>query len=206
VLVPESSSTHRKGISMTIQRRDRAAGPTWLASLVLIITVAACGGPAATSATPPPTETPDGPGPSVGGATTPPSAGSDLVACDLLSDEDIAEIVDGAVVGSMTDDAQDTVFANHCRWALQDAAGGTLGQIDLGILSPGGRERYDRSYTILAWETVEGLPADDALRDPSLGSIAAVRGDVLVDIITQFLSDEQGLALVERVLENLADD
>lgn len=170
--------------------------------LVLASVLAACGGGAPVASA---TSSSLAPQPSAGGGATPPaSAAGDLIACELLGDEEIAQIVDGAIIGSMIDDAQDTIHANHCRWTLQDGSGGMLGQVDLGIRSPGGRSLYDESFAILGWDAVEGLPADDAIRDPDAGGIVAVRGDVLVDVFTVFLSDEQELALMERALANVA--
>jgi hypothetical protein len=169
--------------------------------MILVGLLAACGGgaPAASTAAPP-----DEPGATTGDGTTPPPEVADLVACDLLGGDEIAEIVEGAAIGSMIDDAQDTIHPNHCRWTLEDSSGGMLGQIDLGIRSSGGRALYDESFAILGWEDLAGLPADAAIRDPNGGGIVAVSGDVFVDVFTAFLSDEQEVAITEAVLEKVA--
>lgn len=172
----------------------------WLIPITLVAMLAACGGEPGASSPVPPAGTP---GSSTDDGVTPPPDVDNLVACDLLGDDEIAEIVDGASVGSMIDDALDTIHPNHCRWTLEDASGGMLGQIDLGIRSSGGRALYDESFAILGWDDLDGLPADAAIRDPDGGGVVAVTGDVFVDVFTAFLTDEQEVAIARVVLDNI---
>lgn len=156
--------------------------------------VGACGG------------APGGPNPSTGpqGTGTPATAPASIGrACDILTDADIQEIT-GTTVVSKTDNVADTVYANRCRWTLQREDGGN-GTFDLGILSPGGRERYDRSGGNSGLQPLDGLPADDAGVDPNVGGIFAVRGDTLIDVYTLslLLSTEQEAELAKRVLERI---
>ena len=153
---------------------------------------AACGG------TPPAT--------GAGGTGGPATAGPVAVsrACELLTDADITALT-GSTVVSKDDDVADTVYANHCRWTLERADGGA-GTLDLGILSPGGRERYDHTGGSSGLEPIEGLPADAAGLDDTTGSVFAVRGDTLVDVfpVGLGLDTEAKTALVRRVLEHLS--
>ena len=126
-------------------------------------------------------------------------------ACTLLSDDDLLGLT-ASTVQSMDDDVADTVYANHCRWTLERSDGGT-GTVDLGILSPGGRERYDHSGGVNGLEPIEGLPADDAGTDDITGSIFAVRGDTLVDVFTLSLglSPAQEIEIAKLVLLHLGE-
>jgi hypothetical protein len=175
----------------------RAAAPVLLA-----VTVLACGvGAPPTPAAPALTSTP------AAGASGAPNGSAAPVAippaCTVLSDTDIAAITGLAVV-SKDDDVADTVYANHCRWTIRRADGGA-GTLDLGLLSPEGRERYDRTSEQLAFEPFDGLPADAAGGDPDSASIYAVRGDTLVDVyaLGLGLSRETTGELARRVLEQL---
>lgn len=147
-----------------------------------------------------------GPGPGASSVPSPgPSAPATIgKACDLLTDAEIGALT-GSTVVSKTDNVQDTVYANHCRWTLQRADGGGTGEVDLGVLSPGGRERYDHSGGTNGLEPVEGLPADDAGTDSNTGSLFAVRGDTMIDIFALGLglSTEEKVELARTVLEHL---
>ena len=174
----------------THARRPRFAMVIALAATAL----AACGGapPAATSAGP-------------GGSSAPATGAAPTIAraCELLTDADIQEIT-GTTVVSRDDNVADTVYANHCRWTLQRPDGGS-GTLDLGVLSPGGRDRYDHTGGDAGLEPIDGLPADDAGTDDLTGSIFAVRGDTMVDVftVTLALSTATEVEVTRRVLERL---
>lgn len=164
--------------------------------LVLVLAAAllgACGGQNVA-----PTQTAGGPG-----ATTGAPPGVVPAACTLLTDADLEELT-GATVVSKDDNVADTVYANHCRWTVQRADGGT-GSVDLGILTPKGREVYDHSGGTGGLQPIDGLTADDAGLDTTTGSIFAVRGDMLVDVFTLSLglSTDEAVALMRRALERL---
>ncbi len=168
------------------------------AGLVLVAAlVAGCGGGPGT-----PTGTPPGPGTTAPGSTAGVPAAIPA-ACTLLTDGDVTELT-GLTVVSREDNVADTVYANHCRLTIQRSDGGS-GTLDVGILSPGGRERYDHSGGSAGLEPIEGLPADDAGLDTNVGGIFAVRGDTLVDVYTLSLGleDETEVEIVRRVLERL---
>ena len=170
-----------------------------LLGAVLALAAAACSqGPAATS--PGVSSRPDAtPGPATPAPATAPAtaaAATGPKACDLLTDVDIEELTGVAVV-SKADDVLDTIYPNHCRWTLE------FGEIDLGIVSPGGRDFYETRLGIVnGLEPVEGLPADTAVRQEVTGTIWAVKGDTLVDLFTVAV-DAPDEELVRRVLENL---
>jgi hypothetical protein len=136
----------------------------------------------------------------MGAATAPPAVGP---ACDLLTDAAIERIT-GATVESKTDSIADTVYANACRWTLKRTDGGTA-ELDLGILSPGGRDRYDHSGGVDGLAPIDGLPADAAGEDSNTGTIFAVRNDTLVDVFTLGLGTRQAIPveLTRAVLEHL---
>ncbi|HET9852794.1 MAG TPA: hypothetical protein VFP56_09840 [Candidatus Limnocylindrales bacterium] len=186
-----------------------------LAAFVAVLAgLAACSSPAdtapgttGTSTTAGPTGTSGVAGTPAAGTTTGPAATSgtgngngngvtNARACDLLSDADLQEITQSAVIAK-TDTAADTIFANFCRWNLPGA------EIDLGVVSPGGRAWYDEHVAILnGLQPVSGLPADVAVLQELTGSIFAVKGDTYIDLFTIGVRapDED---LVRRVLENL---
>jgi hypothetical protein len=161
-----------------------------LASLAACaLLVAACGGASPTvTPTPPPSKA---------------ATGSAPAACTLLSDEDLLGLT-GSTVTKMEDNVADTVYANHCRWTLKRSNGGS-GTVDLGILSPGGRDRYDHSGGGDGLKPIEGLPADDAGTDDITGTIFAVRGDTLVDVFTLSLglTPAQEIEIAKLVLLHL---
>jgi hypothetical protein len=177
---------------MTLRSMNRA-----VLLLILAFAAAACG-----SATAPPAGGTAAPGgtAALGASGAPPAIAP---ACDLLSDEELATIT-GATVVSKDDNVADTVYANHCRWTLQRPDGGN-GTVDLGILSPEGRQRYDVTSEQTAFEPFEGLPADDAGGDPESATIYAVRGDTLVDVyaLGLGLSREATGELARAVLQRL---
>lgn len=178
----------------------RPLHPSRLVALALLASItAACGGGAATAAPP------DGGLPSNAAATMAP-AGTDAAdtgapaaavrACDLLSDADIEELTGSTVVEKL-DNVLDTTYANHCRWNLK------AGEINLGVVAPGGRTFYDeRIGFINGLEPVEGLDAEIATLQDLTGSIFAVKNDVLVDIFTIGIVAPD-VDIVARVLENL---
>jgi hypothetical protein len=144
----------------------------------------------------PATEIAGGAGTAAPGTAAPGGNATAGKACDLLSDQDIEDIT-GATVTEKLDNVADTVYANHCRWSL------SAGEINLGIISPGGREHYDRYVAIITGlEAVDGLPADIATRQDLTGTIFAVKDDTLVDVFTigVVAPDED---IVRRVLDNL---
>jgi hypothetical protein len=203
-----------KNPSSAAPRRLR---PPALAAVVAVLAaLAACSSPAATAPRTTGTSATAGPDGTTGttgvsgtpaaAATTGPTATSggngngngvtSARACDLLSDADLQEITQSAVIAK-TDTAMDTIFANFCRWNLPG------GEIDLGIVSPGGRVWYDEHVAILnGLQPVTGLPADVAVLQELTGSIFAVKGDTYIDLFTIGVRapDED---LVRRVLENL---
>ncbi|MEO5704942.1 MAG: DUF3558 family protein [Candidatus Limnocylindrales bacterium] len=168
--------------------RLQLALPLVLAALA----VAACGG-----------TTPGQPTAQAGTPTAQATTAAQVArACDLLTDADL-EAITGAKVASRDDNVADTVYANHCRWTLTRPDGGS-GTVDLGILSPGGRERYDHSGGPAGPEPIDGLPADDAGTDTNTRTIFAVRGDTLVDIFTHARwSTAKDIELMRTVLEHL---
>jgi hypothetical protein len=166
---------------------------------VLAIAAAGCSqGPAATGTGP--TTRPD----ATSGSPTQPAASLPAStaaatgprACDLLTDADIQEL-GGVAVVSKTDDVLDTIYSNNCRWQLE------VGEINLGIVSPGGRDFYDTRLGIVnGLEPVEGLPADTAVLQEITGTIWAVKGDTLIDLFTIGVGAPD-VELVRRVIENL---
>ncbi len=164
--------------------------------VVIAVLVAACGGTAST----PPGERPSAAGATAGAPVEP---GAIPAACTLLTDADIEEMT-GTTVVAKDDNVADTVYANHCRWTLTRSDGGN-GELDLGILSPGGRERYDHSGGTSGLDPIDGLPADLAGEDTNVGGIFAVRGDTLLDVFSTGLglSTETEVELMRRALERL---
>ena len=131
--------------------------------------------------------------------------GASVEACDLLSDDDIIELT-SLEVGSATPGTTQGVWRNGCEWKLGE---NSIDSLVLGVLQPGGRAMWDRSFKPfgdeMGQEPIEGL-GDEALLGED-NDVMAVQGDALVSI--QFLSyskpsDEDVINLVRRVLENLS--
>lgn len=167
--------------------------------LGLPLVIAACAIAACAGGTSP-TTAPGGPTAGSGASAGPVTIAK---ACDLLTDSDIVELT-GTTVVSKEDNVADTVYVNHCRWTLQRPDGGN-GTLDLGVLSPEGRERYDHTGGPEGLKPIQGLPADDAGTDDLTGSIFAVRGDTMVDVFTLslLLSEETEIEVMRRVLDRL---
>ena len=195
----------------------------WTRSLALtsILLLSACGGqspiqPDATSgaSSQPPASTPGAPPASTGPGA---SAGPDLTgtACELLSDADIAELTPFEVHAVEARSAGG-IYENGCYWALAgDAATGSQGvqaEILLGVLAAGGREHFDTYLVPLAEgigsEPLEGV-GDVGLIGAGGNAVTIVDDDTLIDLQWIALSADTTavpVALVERILENLAGD
>ncbi|OGO59115.1 MAG: hypothetical protein A2V85_16980 [Chloroflexi bacterium RBG_16_72_14] len=194
-----------------------------LACLAVTLIVAGCGG-ASPSALPTGTTT----APASGTASEPPgdlpaasadpepgsTAGGEVAAaCELLTTEDIVEVT-GWKVAEVRAEMTHGLFENGCRWTLDGGPAMAMGvpaRIVLGVLSPGGRDYFDRYFAPFAAENgdepLEGL-ADVGLRQ-STGSVMAVLGDVLVAV--QWLDgtasqSDKPVDIVRRVLENVAGE
>ena len=161
-----------------------------LAIFAVGLLVAACGGSVtSTGVTPTP-----GPG---GAATNPPAtttgvqppAGATIDPCALLSEDDILEAT-GREVDTMTPGSVMGIFANGCEWEL------ALGDddmvpvsIQLGAISPGGRDYYDRYLKIVATGSVPGIGDEAATSDA--GGIDAVKGDTLLSFFVIAFGDDE---------------
>lgn len=187
-------------IPSTQRRRPRRVLTAALAAIVL----AGCGGGTpGPSGVAPTGAVPTAAAPTSAGPNPTPPPATTSRACDLLSDADLEELT-GSTVVSKDDNVADTVYANHCRWTLQRADGG-MGELDLGVLSPGGRDRYDHTGGPSGLEPIDGLPADAAGMDDLTNSVFAVRGDTMVDLFALGLGldADAKVAIVRRVLEHL---
>lgn len=133
-----------------------------------------------------------------GGATAPTTGGgSAKAACDLLSDDEIKRITDLTVVSENSAPA-DTVYANVCRWTLSS------GEMDLGVLNVGAKDRFDRTIELEGGTEVPGL-GDRAARTELTGSLFVLRGDTMLDLFTlgTGTSDEVEVELMQAALANL---
>jgi hypothetical protein len=177
--------------------------PYLVALSLLAVALAACGGASGGATGAPTAGVPAGtagPAGTPGAAGTAPTGGeaAAIRACDLLSDADIEELTGSTVVEKL-DNVADTIYANHCRWNL------AAGEINLGIVRPGGRDFYDTRLGIVnGLVPVEGLAADTATFQELTGTIWAVKDDTLVDLFTiGVVAPDKDI--VARVLANLAE-
>ena len=128
-------------------------------------------------------------------------------ACGLLTDSDIAEIT-GWEVDTVEPGPAMGIYQNGCTWVL---AGGSAApaEIELGVLSPGGRSYFDTYFAPYAEdegsEPLEGV-GDVGLVGGISGSAMAVQGDLLADVYWLDFGDggdDVAIALLERVLANV---
>ena len=172
------------------------------AAVVLALALAACGGgaptaaPGGTSSTA--TQAPGATVAGTAGASALPTTGK--AACDVLTSADIEEIT-GAKVAKMDPEPVDTTYQNVCRWTFEGP-----GQMDLGILSPGGASHLERSFEFEGGDEITGL-GDRAVRLETSGSLMALSGDTVVDlfVLSAGFSDEVEEQIVERAIENLGE-
>ena len=123
-------------------------------------------------------------------------------ASDMLTDDEISEITGAKVREKKTGDTFH-VYENFCTWYLISDAG--LNQtIELSVVSPGGRNYYDRGLALATEKPLSGL-GDVAILHKS-GNTAAVKGDSLVEIRFGGPStnrEEVTRRLVEKVFSRL---
>ena len=207
--------------------RSNAVAPVVVAVL-LAVTVVACGGSSGAE----PTDTPVAPTevPSTGGtgATEAPSAASEAPAqptedvppaavlpqaCDLLSDEDIEEVLEREVQERIPNPL--SVWPDGCQFVLADTPTAGVADLYVGVMAEGARAMFDESFAPFVAEMdqefVEGV-GDVAIRS-GRGELMAVQGDTLVDV--QYLSGMLGApadvvnghaqAIVLRLLERIAE-
>ena len=136
------------------------------------------------------------------------TAGVTVQACDLLTEEDIQEVT-GLTIAEATAEKTMGVFENGCEWSLEGEAASSATAITLGILVPGGRAMWERSFKPygeeMGMEDLEGVGDEAQLGD--IDDVIAVQGDALVSL--QFLGtfglpDDLSVELTKRVLEHLA--
>jgi hypothetical protein len=123
-------------------------------------------------------------------------------AADLLTDEDIREIMGYSVIKKTPGPAHG-IFQNGCEWELDSGAGANW-SITLGVMSPGGRRYFD------TYLNLDNLPPIPALGDIAISSmsdcITAVKGDVLVDLqYIEFTKSKPDIArrLIERIFSRI---
>jgi len=168
---------------------------------LLILTmglVAACGGgsattsgpnatPGAQNATPVPAGTTPGQPASTFDLRPPDAVASDP--CALLTDADI-EAATGRTVDTMRAGPVMGIFSNGCTWELAPGEDDMVPvSIEIGAVSPGGRDYYDRYLKIVATDTVQGV-ADEATTSEA-GGIDAVKGDTLLSFFVIAFGDEE---------------
>jgi hypothetical protein len=123
-------------------------------------------------------------------------------ASDMLTDDEVFEITGAKVLEKKSGDTFH-VYENFCTWHLITDAG--LNQtIELSVVSPGGRNYYDRGLALAAERSIWGL-GDIAILHKS-GNTAAVKGDSLVEIRFGGPSEnrqEVTRRLVEKVFSRL---
>ena len=123
-------------------------------------------------------------------------------ASDMITDDEIFEITAAKVLEKKSGDTFH-VYENFCTWHLITDVG--LNQtIELSVVSPGGRNYYDRGLALAAEKSISGL-GDIAILHKS-GNTAAVKGDSLVEIRFGGPTDnreEVTRRLVEKVFSRL---
>ena len=169
-----------------------------LAILVIGLLVAACGGSATSSGANPTT----GPG---GAVTNPPlstfdlrpPAGAAADPCGLLTDAEIEEVTGRTVVTKRAGPVMG-IFANGCSWELGLGGDDMVPvSIELGAISPGGRDYYERYLKIVATGSVPGIGDEATTSD--VGGIDAVKGDTLLSFFVIAFGDEE-----EQITRDLA--
>lgn len=183
-----------------------------LVVIVAFVTVACSGGgspsgpPTTSSAAPVASDGASAPASADAGSGV--TAGVIVRACDLLTEEDIQEIT-GLTIAEATAEKTMGVFENGCEWSLEGEAASSATAITLGILVPGGRAMWERSFKPfgeeMGMEDLAGVGDEAQLGD--IDDVIAVQGDALVSL--QFLGtfglpDDLSVDLTKRVMEHLA--
>lgn len=178
---------------------------------ITTILLAACGGGTATSG-------PGGPGATSGTpATQAPGGGAvtqapdqTVDACALLTAADI-EAGTGLAAKPGLSGPQGGIFPSGCLWELVDDDSIVPPEVTLGVISPGGRDYYDRYFAGLGdpgYEPIEGL--GDLAVDAQFGAVLVVSGDVFFQV--QYIGggfgdDDTAVAtkLSRKVIANLGN-
>jgi hypothetical protein len=142
------------------------------------------------------------------GASAPPPAGggSTIAACDLLTDDQISQVL-GLAVQSKEAGPVLGIFPSGCEWTLEDDS-----SVTVGVIAPGGRNYYETFFEPFIGDgepgsLVESVPGigDKAGRSDT-GGIMAVKGDTLVSVeIFVFPSADDAVAeaLTQAILARL---
>jgi hypothetical protein len=185
-------------------------GPAAVLTALAILLVACTGAPAASGSA-----AGGSPAAQTGGqASAPPAggggAGATVVACELLTDDDIEQVM-GQPVEERSAGSVLGIYENGCDWTLAQNDSFGQGSLTVGVIAPGGRSYYERFFepfigdeTIGLEEAIEGL-GDKAARFDT-GGIMVVKGDVLVSVeYFTFPNAEEDFArlLVDRMLPRL---
>lgn len=159
-----------------------------LTAATIVALVAAC-----SSGSPKTTALPSGNPPSVSAQQTSvavaPPAGQTIEACSMLSDSEIQAIT-GRAPAKKTPGATMGIFDNGCEWELPEGPNdGVPWTVDLGVVSPGGRNYYDR-FMAISGDPLTGF--GDAAVSDEVGGITAVKGDTMVSVfVIAVFTDEQ---------------
>ena len=170
---------------------------------LLILTiglVAACGGGTATNTSTGPAATSSGAAATASPAAATPNQPAstldlrppDAIAsdpCALLTDAEI-EAATGRTVDTKREGPVMGIFQNGCSWELGLGDEDTVPvSIEVGAVSPGGRDFYERYLKMGATGDVAGI-ADEATTTEA-GGIDAVKGDTLLSFFVIAFGDEE---------------
>jgi hypothetical protein len=139
-------------------------------------------------------------------APAPPVEGQAVDACSLLSDEEIEQTL-GYPVKTKTPGSVMGIFANGCSWEVDSAAEQIVDwSLDVGVISPGGRQYYDTYLGPYDGEPISGL--GDVAQESDAGGINGVKGDTLVSVFLIAMgsgADEERMTreLTEAALSHL---
>ena len=167
------------------------------ASLAIIL--AACGGAAPSGGAP--TSAPT----TGAGATQQSTAGPTVDACALLSDADIKALT-GGTVASKEPGTQAGIFPAGCRWVIDGTDQMLPPEIILGVISPGGRDYYDKYFRPYNNEQ-DNKPIAN-LGDEAVTGMAdvvmVVLGDALFQVQWLGTTKDLEVEIARKVAENLA--
>lgn len=133
-------------------------------------------------------------------AAGPTSAGSDGPnPCKLLKRGEIERVLEQPTAKGKQ--GFDTAVSKTCEFAVEPAGGNPDGVVTVYVQTTGAKIAYDTNRKLPTAERVAGIPK--AYYETNLGALTTLKGDVLLNVQSVFISTEGGIASVDRKPETI---